>query len=1208
MLRLRSGLTGLLGGAGLIALIGACQHYGQAKLSQQSGAEAIPDKISYNWDVRPILAQNCFSCHGHDAGMRKASLRLDVAEAAYGKLPEDPRNRAIVRGNPGKSELIRRILSDDAEFRMPPKETHKVLSPTEIAILTKWVKQGAKYEEHWAYVAPQEATPAKTAFDDRAVNKVDRYVYAKLVRHDLTPAAEADRETLINRVSMDLTGLPPTLKDVDDFVADKDPGAYEKLVDRLLASPAYAERMATTWLDVARYADTDGYLNDQYGRLQHPYRDWVISAFQRNMPYDTFVTWQLAGDLLPNPTREQLLATAFARAGKKSNEGGIIDEEYRVEYVDERAELVGKAFLGLTVGCAKCHDHKYDAISQADYYSMGGFFNSLDERGIHSGAGRGTPMGPTLAWPTALQAKTLAAAHANTLAKQTAYAATVAAARRDAQVRANALSAQPGQIDATLRASMDKAQQAYYPLDEMYKASFAPLTIEAYGQAKDDDDAGKKGDKKGLKVLASEVKAGKPSKAGMPALAKDDKAAKNAQTANGGAGIGGYGGPSDPGRLHLAKDDLDAAIKKAVSEGRMINGSTPLPKGGAKLLLVGLSADKLAWTKSGIPGAASGAVNNGHVVDGPPGKGKAIEIDDTIGLVDKNVGKFERTQPFTLDLWVKLRPDKAYDKVNLLYNSDGNGAGYELNLSNNVLQFNLQHISPYNMISVAALKPLPKGQWVHVTATYDGSSTAAGAKLYVNGQPAQSEALHDHLTRTIMPRGGTSTFGSYFGLAFGRRPGLSEFSKGSLDEIRVFTKALEPIEVAYLNNPASVKAGAAIQQPLDAVLAQDDPRVIRAAGEMRDARLAEQKVETPIAQMMIMRDAPKPRKTYLLDRGNYDSYGKEVPVQALPQVFAWNAKLPRNRLGLTQWLFDPKNPLTARVYVNRLWEQHFGTGIVETVEDFGTQGTNPPNPELLDYLAVEFQRSGWDIRHIQKLIVMSATYRQNSNISREALEKDPRNQWLARGPRYRLPAEMIRDNALFASGLLVKKMGGDSVFPYQPDGVFDGAGVGLTVYPGSKDIPADQMHRRSLYTFIKRNALVPSLTVFDMADRNVSTVSRKISNTPLQALVLLNDPQYMEAYRKLAERALKTSNSPDQQIVYMFRLATRRHPRAAEVAELKLFRDAQIARLSKTSDEVNKMLAIGVAPVDPSVDRVQLAAMTLMTASVMNSPDAYSFR
>ena len=1210
-------LGGVVAGVFLVGgVLVACQT--QFWTAQARSADGVPDRVDYNWDVRPILAQNCFSCHGMDAKHRKAGLRLDVADGAYGRLPQDDRKHAIVPGNPGRSELFVRVTTSDVDARMPPLDSHKTLSPHDIAVIERWIRQGAKYERHWAYLPVKAVKPKATDWNNRAVNQIDRYVYATLKDHGLAPSAEADRETLINRVTLGLTGLPPTLAQVDAFVTDKSPDAYEKVVDRLLASPAYAERMASTWMDTARYADSNGYLFDGFIAGQFPYRDWVISAFKRNIPYDQFVTWQLAGDLLPDATREQILATAFARAGKKSNEGGIIDEEYRVEYVNERAELVGKAFLGLTVGCAKCHDHKYDVISQADYYSMGGFFNSIDEGGRHAKDARSTPNGPTLAWPSAQQSHDVFEKHMAVMRRQNERDAAVRAARQTAA----ATSAR----DASVLMAQDLAgaQQAYYPMEVVDRTKpIDPVFAMADGSPGPGAQASSGGgvrpgparEKPRTKLEKAMLKLGlKPGAGGGGAMQRSARAASNegkVGSRKAGAGLQKIGlkiapaatfvRPQTTPRDKIAQDYLDAALDKANAEG--------LPLKNLPQVRSGFDAQKLVWSLSGVNGAAPAAISNPHFIDGPPGKGKALLIDDTTATADKDVGKFERTDAFSFDLWIKLAPKKVYDDVDILHRgaTDGlaPGAGYRLSLAQNHLKFMLHNEAPYNAVEVVTQAPLPGGQWVHVAATYDGSSLAAGTKLYINGVEAPSKVEHDHLTRSITP--GRARY-LYEGLQFGGQFAMPEFGKGAIDELRVFTKALSPMEVAYLHRPAMLnQMGAdAVRAGVVDILAQNDPRVIAANANLRGALLDEQAVETKVPQVMVMGDRREVRPTYLLERGVFDQHGKQVPVQALPQVFPYADRFPRNRLGLAEWLFDPKNPLTSRVYVNRLWQMHFGTGIVETVDDFGTQGSTPSNPALLDYLAAEFMRSGWDIRRMNKLIVMSATYRQSSNITPEALKDDPRNTYLARGPRFRLPAEMIRDNALSASGLLVDKVGGDSVFPYHPQQIWGETGLGYQAYP--EDVPADQYHRRTLYTFIKRNAEFPSLAVFDLADRNGSQVARKISNTPLQSLVLLNDVQYREAYRKLAERVMKTTADPDQQIVNLFRLSTRRRPTDKELTDLKRFKQTMLERFASHPQDAVKITALGVAPIDTAVNRVQLAALSEVAAIVLNSPDAYSIR
>jgi hypothetical protein len=1215
------GSLGLTIGASIVAvsagvlLVGSYDRSGQA--ADAAASASIPDRPDWNWDVRPILSQNCFSCHGQ--AVQKAGLRLDLQKAAYDPIPDDKNKRAIVPGNPRRSELYKSIISTDPDYRMPPREAHKTLSARDVAVIERWIAQGAQYKQHWAYIAPTIVKPEKTKWDGQAVNEIDRYVYAKLTKEGLSPSPEADRETLINRVTLDLTGLPPTLQEVDAFVDDKDPNAYEKLVDRLLASTEYAERQTNIWLDVARYADTRGGLNDNERPLSYPYRDWVIGAFHRNMPYDQFVTWQLAGDQLQNPTREQLLATAFLKAGRQDSEGGSIDEEFRMNNVHERTELIGKDFLGLTVGCAKCHDHKYDAIAQADYYSMAGFFNQMEEGGLAS-ASRGTPRGATLEWPTPLQAKKLAEAHAVTVAKEAAYQNALRAALGKA---AAALAAMPdGERASFLEASIKADTQAYYPLDSGYTGDFSSVYVDPPAPLLGIPVEGEKNPFEGMsgaqvvtflqKKILADVGAGKPT----PMLGRAQAAAvspfgRRAVMAGDLAAM-----EADPSLPRLASREVEWAMEQLIASGytdsRLGQGSSRIRERQRPRWV---HPEALQWTDSGLGDGNKALLSNVKFVPGH--KGEGIQLRDSVFSADKSVGMFERTQPYSLDFWLKLRTEPYVDttrphgpSASVLYNNGGiEGQGYELSMANSKLSYSIIHLAPREMLQVSTKENIPTGRWVHITSTYDGNSNAEGMHLYVDGKEWPVQIDHNRLTRSSFPQGvANSGLASYFGLASGINFNRPELVDGALDELRVITRALTPLEVAYLQDSDAVLAVPPQQARADMALisAQKDPAVQKAWQELTDARLNEQRVETPIHRIMIAGDQPIPRKTYVLDRGVYNSYGQEVQPQAIPRVLPWNEKLPRNRLGLATWLFDPQHPLTARVYINRTWQGHFGSGIVQTVDDFGTQGTNPTHPELLDYLAVEFIRSGWDVRHMHKLMVMSAAYRQNSNVSAANLEKDPRNFLLERGPRFRLPAETIRDAALMASGLLVKKVGGDSVFPYAPDAIWEGVAQGQVVYP--TNVPAEENYRRSMYTFVKRNATVANLAPFDMPDRRDAQVARPTSNTPLQGLAMLNDTQFMEAYRKLAERAIKSSANEDEQLITMWRLAVRRHPVATELATMKAYRASQVARMQESPDDAKKLIAIGLAPADPAVDPVELAALTVVTAGVMNTPDAYTLR
>jgi hypothetical protein len=1123
-------------------------------------APAAPQVVDYNWDVKPILSDNCFRCHGPDEKSRRAGLRLDNPDGAYAALNGRTDRHAIVPGDPGQSELVRRITADSSGARMPPPSTNKTLTPQQIDTLETWIAQGAHYKPHWAYITP--SLPAVPSLEDkRIVNDIDRFILNRLRRDGLALSPEADKETLINRVTLTLTGLPPTLAEVDAFLNDKSSNAYEKVVDRLLASPQYGEHMAEYWLNAARYSESDGFLDDLHDRLFWPYRDWVIEAFNRNMPFDQFGTWQIAGDLLPSHTREQRLATAFLRLNKRTSENGAIDEEYRVEYMVDRTSTVGTTFLGLTVGCARCHDHKYDPISQKDFYSLGAFFNNTDEPGYYTPGNTGVTAGPTLDWTDAAADARLAAADAAIQRADRAYQSARAAARRAAAGRADALMRAPRDAAVQVQQSLDRSLVAYYG-------------FEATTSIPDDQ------------LPKSRERNRRPA---PPPLAPETLQ-RNAFAA------------------------LPAAAQQAAAQAPANQQQSAAQRALGFRLPSDLVRDALAWSPSGTPGVGPAVLEGAALKEGV--KGNAFSFDDTNrGILAPGVGDFDRSHPFTLDLWIK--PAKVYDEAMILNNRENDffgNAGYQLNLQQNRLRFDLMHSRAGNRIVVLSRREVPVGQWTHVTVTYDGSSRAHGVALYVDGERTDGDVVSDNLTRSTLPNGGGTLGDEYLGLQFGKRFRMTALVGGAIDELRVFESALTPIEIAYLQHtaraaapegaPLRLDSGAGTADALVDLLIANDPQVIAAATKLTDAREAQNQIISRVPEVMVMGDAMTPRPAYVLLRGQYTDHGDPVTPRGLSQIFPWNDALPQNRLGLARWIFDSKNPLTARVFVNRLWQLQFGRGLVETAEDFGAQGVIPSHPDLLDWLAVTFRDSGWDVKRVQKLIVTSATFRQQSNASDELLRKDPRNVLIARYPRVRMPAELVRDNAMAASGLLVRTVGGPSAYPYQPEGIWDGlAGY---VYPAADTVPVDDHHRRTMYSFLKRNAPHPALATFDMPDRGATTVRRQISNTPLQALVLLDDPQYLEAYRVLAQRVMRDATGTDAQISLMFRLATRRRPMSSETGPMRTYYDHQVQRYSADRKAASDLVHIGVTPVDAKLDVVQLAALMNLTAAVMNTPDAYS--
>jgi hypothetical protein len=1108
----------------------------------------VPDVIDYNWHVRPILSENCFRCHGPDPAGRKAGLRLDVSELATQELPETPGKYAIVPGRPERSELVSRIRSTNVDERMPPESTHKTLSAEEIAILEQWIDDGAGYRPHWAFITPERPVVPDTGLAARATHDIDRFVLRRLEREGLEPATEADKETLINRVALTLTGLPSTPDEVDAFIADTAPDAYERLVDRLLASPAYAEQMANYWLDLARWSESDGFLDDHHDRLLWPWRDWVIEAFARNMPFNEFGTWQLAGDLMPNATHEQTLATAYLRVGKRTTENGAIDAEYKAEYMVERTDnALGTAFLGLTVGCARCHDHRYDPIKQTDYYSLGAFFNSNDEPGAYAPGFSGIQGGPTLPWPDDATARALADAAIAVAAQADAYAAARAAAMAAARSAAEQLASDAPRAAGAVREALAGALAAHYEFE-----SARPATI-------------------------TDLPPPRPPRIPPPALTEFRR--------------NPFSGPPPPAD--------ETAAQRREREARELAFRVPR----------NYNAESLTLSPSATPGIAPAVIQGPVFREGV--RGRALFFDETNrGFLGSDVGYYDRTEAFTLDFWFYV--GAAYDNVpviNHLSEQNSGRTGYRLTIVNGRLWASLAHSPPANMIAIETLEPLPVGQWSHITLTYDGGSRAAWLRLFLNGAPAATRVERDRLTRSILPFTTGDVFDPFLGLAVGTRFREKAPVGSGIDELRVFDRDLTPLEVAFLHDePAALAVAPTTLAPqLAELLSATDPGVAAARGALMAARSHENELATGVPQVLVMGDAPEPTPTFVLDRGVYSAPGERVEPRGLTSVFAWDESLPPNRLGLARWLFDPRHPLTARVFVNRVWQMHFGRGIVETAEDFGSQGSIPTHPELLDWLATQFVESGWDVKALHRLIVTSATYRQSSVVSDELLERDARNALYARGPRWRMTAEMVRDSALKASGLLVADVGGPSVKPYQPQGIWNPLNT-FYEYPLPDNLPPDDLHRRTLYAFVKRNATHPGLKIFDFTNRTESIARRRSSNTPLQALLLMNDPQYVEAYRSLAAEALRFSADESEQLARLSRLGTRATPTAEHVALLRDYYDRQRAVYAANPDKTASLLDVGVVPPDPALDRAVLAALTNVAAVVMNSPDAYTVR
>ncbi len=1028
-----------------------------------TGSTGIAAEVpSFNRDVRPILSDKCYFCHGPDSNQRQAGLRLDVRDSALSEL--DSGATAIVPGKPAESELIRRVVSTDEFEQMPPADA-KIgrLTPDEIDTLRRWIDAGAEYESHWTFLPFERANPDVAAngemFDVRPRNLIDGLVFSRLKARGWSPAPEADRRTLIRRVTFDLTGLPPTAGEVAAFVNDRRPDAYERLVDRLLASPRYGERMTADWLDVARYADSYGFQVDRE-REVWPWRDWVIASFNANQRWDDFVTWQLAGDLLPDATDDQILATAFNRLHQQESEGGSIVEEYRVNYVNDRVVTFGTAFLGLTLECASCHDHKFDPISQREYYQLFAFFDDIDEAGLYSYFTDATPT-------------------------------------------------------PTLRLLNNDQKQRL-------------------------DDAGR---------------AAADAEARLASLAHERNDA-----------------------FERWLNDRPAPPETIAGEIARFSFDTRNDEGGFDSSVAAASAK-------------SPAAN--ELVEGRFGKAVRLTGDHA---VTTTVGNFHRYEPFSVSLWLKM--PEISERAVVFHRSrawtDAGSRGYELLLEDGRLRWSLIHFWPGNAVSVQAVEPLPVGEWVHVTVTSDGSSRADGLQLSVNGQSVATRVVRDALTKDVTGGGGDT-------IALGERFRDRGFAGGLVDDFRVFDRELTPLEMremfaagtieSLLHTPPAMLADTERSQLREFYFATVDEPSRKQRAALQSAREALNRLDDAAREIMVMRELPEPKTAYILQRGEYQNRGESVEPETPAALPPFPDDQPRNRLGLARWLTDPQHPLLARVTVNRFWQACFGRGLVETPEDLGSQSDLPVYPELLDSLSAEFVESGWNVKRLLRTIVTSHVYRQSSQTAPERLADDPENAWLSRGPRHRLPAEMIRDGALVASELLVERIGGPPVRTYDMPESFKPSKAG----------EGAELYRRSLYTFWRRTGPAPVLEAFGVPKRVVCTVQRDVNDTPLHALVLLNSTQFVEAARVLAtELHDECGGQSDEMLARAFRRLTSRSPDETERAILRRMFSDQLAWYRDHPDEAKSYLSVGDRPFDTTIPPAKLAAATAVVNALMN--------
>jgi hypothetical protein len=1027
------------------------------------------EPLSFHRDVRPILSDHCYECHGPDVAVRQAGLRLDQGESALGVLPSG--RHALVPGSLDQSQLFQRIAAVDALDRMPPPHADSTLSDREIEILGRFILQGARFEDHWAYRPPRRPDPPVVTGHGWARGDLDRFVLARLEKEGLLPSAETDRRTLLRRLSLDLVGLPPTPAEVEAFLADDRPDAHERLVDRLLASERYGEHMARTWLDAARYADTNGYHIDNE-RFMWRWRDWVIDAFNRNQPFDEFTVDQLAGDLLPDPTPEQLLATGFHRNHMINFEGGAIPEEYRVQYVFDRTDTTATVWMGLTAGCAKCHDHKFDPISQREYYQLAAFFNTVDEVGLDGSQGNAEPKMPA---------------------------------------------PDPGQREA-----LEELRAELAPLDALLDdADRDAAAAQAAWQEEWDRRLGEKW--RPLAPVSLESTAG----ARMTVL--------------------------EDGSIEVSGDN-------PVTDAYVIEAETDLDRIGA-LRLEALRDRSDPSLGLGHAGDGSFVLTEIEVEATPLASGgPSADLDLVPGYADYA----------TPSLGIELAVDGDLET--------GWGAGYGARPTARTAVFRV------------GATPADGGAAVH----------RGGARLRI---VLRQESSYQHKT---MRR---------FRLSVSGAPEVAFQSLGP--------KALPPpySGLALASREFEYLLGLPGDQRTGAQATTIRHRFRRGhwsswrPHEARYAELSERlaEIEAAVPTTMVMREMDEPRPTFLLRRGEYDQQTDEVHA-AVPAVLPPIPEdLPKNRLGLARWLVSGDHPLTARVAANRIWQKFFGRGLVGTSGDFGSQGEWPSHPELLDWLATELVRQDWDLKALQKTIVMSSTYRQTSKATPAMIERDPENRLLARASRFRLDAEVVRDGALAVSGLLVEKLGGPSVKPYQPSGLWREIGYesrGRFSAGIFEQDHGEALYRRSLYTFWKRTVPPPNMLVFDAPNRETCVVERSRSNTPLQALVLMNDPQFVEAARVLAEDLLeRRPEAGDADLVdgLFRRVLARPATHLEREAMLDLVDDLE-SHYGQDAAAVEALLRVGERRVGENVPGTELAAWSVAASAVLNLDETVTRR
>jgi mono/diheme cytochrome c family protein len=1038
--------------------------WGDELTAEEAAAiQVVERKIDFNREIRPILSRNCFSCHGPDDQNRQEGLRLDQLEGLLADRGSAG-GPVIVPGNAAQSMLIQRVTSAQAGFRMP--FNLDALDSSEIDTLRTWINQGAEWDNHWAFIPPSRPQPPQVRDNNWSRNAIDDFVLAKLEQESLNPSPEADAATLIRRITLDLTGLPPTIEEIDAFLNDSSADAYEKVVARLLESPRYGERMAVEWLDAARYADTNGYQTDGE-RTMWRWRDWVINAFNDNMRFDQFTIEQLAGDMLPNATLDQKIATAFNRNHSLNAEGGIDPNEFLIEYAVDRVATTSAVWMGLTMGCARCHDHKFDPIKQSEFYSATAFFNNIPERGkgfkyINSP--------PLITAPTQSQ-----------------------------QSEINAVDMQ-----------LAEAHQAFSELENTIKSEQRRWEI-SLGASADVD-------------------------AEVDWNIRDQL---------------------------LAYHALDGDIS-GVHAGRSVEASL----------------------ENGMP----------HFVDGR--LGSAASFDGNRFINAGTSPNLDYIDEFSLAAWVYPTNENGVI-FSRAREGDQGEVGWGFYLEDGKLRLSMSTRVLDDGVAAETEDTLQLNRWQHVLVTYDGSQATTGMRFYIDGEQREMKALLDLVGNRLPQREP---------LRIGASGSTKPNFQGLMDEVRIYGKVLSPEEAAVLATAESVtniaqlpeeeRSAAQSNKLRLSFLNQYAPESIRGAyNRIQNLELERKGLWDSYPTLMVMQEMTPRRETFRLIRGAYDNPGEPVSPDVPAVLPPMPEGIEKNRLSFARWLMDPENPLTARVTVNRYWQSYFGTGLVKSVDNFGAQGEFPSHPELLDWLATEFIDKGWNVKEMQRLIVTSATYRQSSKVSPDLLERDPENRLLARATRVRLPAQVIRDQALSISGLLTEKLGGPSVGPYQPDGLWDDIVERGQEYKLSE---GEDLYRRSLYTFWKRTRPAPSMITFDSSTRETHILLPSRTNTPLQALNLMNDVTYAEAARALAQSTMLRGRNLEENLGHMYRTATAREATADVHSILATAFNQNFDRYRADRSSALQLVSAGASLRNETLDIAELAAYQMVASLILN--------